>query len=242
MRGDTRSRRRVTKLALCSTRVDPRWASANLGIFICLRCSGIHRSLGVHISKVRSVDLDTWTPEHIAIMQAWGGNHRANQYWEHRTPEPGAYDDARIESFIRKKYEQQKWARAESPEVFLQSVSAARGDAAVTAPSAAAPPAVEVSVCHHHALVICAHHASIPASPHANNQHRKVRIKICWIYLYHRRRRRPWCHSNHRLSPHVPRHPLKRHVALRTLGGPTLTISTLPHRRLQRHITLLSVA
>jgi stromal membrane-associated protein len=47
--------------------VDPRWASANLGIFVCLRCSGIHRSLGVHISKVRSVDLDTWIPEHIDV-------------------------------------------------------------------------------------------------------------------------------------------------------------------------------
>lgn len=31
----------------------PRWASWNLGIFLCIRCAGLHRNLGVHISKVR---------------------------------------------------------------------------------------------------------------------------------------------------------------------------------------------
>jgi stromal membrane-associated protein len=47
------------KCADCRKR-DPRWASWNLGILICIRCSGIHRGLGVHISKVKSADLDTW--------------------------------------------------------------------------------------------------------------------------------------------------------------------------------------
>uniref|UniRef100_A0A673LU58 Arf-GAP with coiled-coil, ANK repeat and PH domain-containing protein n=1 Tax=Sinocyclocheilus rhinocerous TaxID=307959 RepID=A0A673LU58_9TELE len=42
---------------------DPRWASINLGILLCIECSGIHRSLGVHCSKVRSLTLDTWEPE-----------------------------------------------------------------------------------------------------------------------------------------------------------------------------------
>lgn len=45
----------------------PRWASWNLGIFLCIRCAGIHRNLGVHISKVKSVNLDTWTSEQIAV-------------------------------------------------------------------------------------------------------------------------------------------------------------------------------
>ena len=45
----------------------PRWASWNLGVFICIRCAGFHRNLGVHISKVKSVNLDSWTAEQIAV-------------------------------------------------------------------------------------------------------------------------------------------------------------------------------
>ena len=51
--------------------IGPRWASWNLGIFLCIRCAGIHRNLGVHISKVKSVNLDTWTPEQIAVSWNW---------------------------------------------------------------------------------------------------------------------------------------------------------------------------
>ncbi|KAM3834079.1 stromal membrane-associated protein 1-like [Diretmus argenteus] len=43
----------------------PRWASWNLGVFMCIRCAGIHRNLGVHISRVKSVNLDQWTPDQI---------------------------------------------------------------------------------------------------------------------------------------------------------------------------------
>lgn len=45
----------------------PRWASANLGIFVCIRCSGIHRNLGVHISFVRSVSLDEWKSKEVKV-------------------------------------------------------------------------------------------------------------------------------------------------------------------------------
>ncbi|RKO98187.1 hypothetical protein CXG81DRAFT_9576, partial [Caulochytrium protostelioides] len=61
----------------------PSWASINLGCVMCIECSGIHRSLGTHVSKVRSLSLDTsWTPEVIAIMTAMG-NTIVNQIFEH---------------------------------------------------------------------------------------------------------------------------------------------------------------
>uniref|UniRef100_A0A8C2XDH2 Arf-GAP with coiled-coil, ANK repeat and PH domain-containing protein n=1 Tax=Cyclopterus lumpus TaxID=8103 RepID=A0A8C2XDH2_CYCLU len=48
---------------------DPRWASINLGITLCIQCSGIHRSLGVHFSKVRSLTLDSWEPELLKVRE-----------------------------------------------------------------------------------------------------------------------------------------------------------------------------
>ncbi|XP_045583437.1 arf-GAP with coiled-coil, ANK repeat and PH domain-containing protein 2 isoform X2 [Procambarus clarkii] len=51
---------------------NPRWASINLGITLCIECSGIHRSLGVHYSKVRSLTLDAWEPEVLKVMGELG--------------------------------------------------------------------------------------------------------------------------------------------------------------------------
>ncbi len=54
------------------TAVDTTWASVSIGCFICLQCSGCHRSLGVHISKVKSLTLDKWDQENIRVMKLLG--------------------------------------------------------------------------------------------------------------------------------------------------------------------------
>ncbi|EPZ35780.1 Arf GTPase activating protein domain-containing protein [Rozella allomycis CSF55] len=66
---------------------NPDWASINLGILLCIECSGIHRSLGSHISKVRSFTLDTqsWTPSVIQYMKSMG-NTRFNSIYEGTLP------------------------------------------------------------------------------------------------------------------------------------------------------------
>lgn len=63
--------------------VDPDWASLNLGVLLCIQCSGVHRQLGVHMSKVRSCTLDVrvWEPSVVAMFKAWG-NERSNRVWE----------------------------------------------------------------------------------------------------------------------------------------------------------------
>jgi stromal membrane-associated protein len=57
------------------------WASINLGGFICFQCSGIHRNLGTHISKVRSLNLDQWNDDWVSNMERWG-NEKCKAYWE----------------------------------------------------------------------------------------------------------------------------------------------------------------
>uniref|UniRef100_A0AAR2J8E5 Arf-GAP with coiled-coil, ANK repeat and PH domain-containing protein n=1 Tax=Pygocentrus nattereri TaxID=42514 RepID=A0AAR2J8E5_PYGNA len=95
---------------------DPRWASINLGILLCIECSGIHRSLGVHCSKVRSLTLDSWEPELVKLM-CEVGNTVINQIYEGaceerglKKPSPNSSRQEK-EAWIKAKYVERKFLK-----------------------------------------------------------------------------------------------------------------------------------
>ncbi|XP_023239388.1 stromal membrane-associated protein 2-like [Centruroides sculpturatus] len=61
-------------------RKDPEWASYNIGIFLCTQCAGIHRNLGSHVSKVKSLRLDNWDLDQVKFMEEMGNKKAAQKY------------------------------------------------------------------------------------------------------------------------------------------------------------------
>lgn len=93
----------------CGSGVKTEWVSINLAIILCIECSGIHRSLGTHISKIRSLTLDinSFTPDIVELLLLVG-NRVANMVWEARLdpgikPTPQATREQRLK-FITAKY------------------------------------------------------------------------------------------------------------------------------------------
>jgi len=82
----------------------PMWASPTYGVFICLDCAGNQRRLGTHVTFVRSVDMDEWTPEQLAAMKL-GGNQRARQYFrDHGVTDMHQRQDQKYNSLTAKTY------------------------------------------------------------------------------------------------------------------------------------------
>ncbi|XP_038057058.1 arf-GAP with Rho-GAP domain, ANK repeat and PH domain-containing protein 1-like isoform X2 [Patiria miniata] len=96
---------------------DPDWASINLGICVCKNCSGLHRNLGVHVSKVRSLKMDTkvWTPALVQVMLKLG-NKNSNAFWEANLneDEKAMPDDTldRRKMYIVNKYSKKKYCQS----------------------------------------------------------------------------------------------------------------------------------
>ncbi|XP_055450312.1 arf-GAP with coiled-coil, ANK repeat and PH domain-containing protein 1 isoform X2 [Psammomys obesus] len=114
----------------------PEWASINLGVTLCIQCSGIHRSLGVHFSKVRSLTLDSWEPELVKLMCELG-NVVINQIYEARVdamavkkPGPSCSRQEK-EAWIHAKYVEKK---------FLTKLPEIRGRRGGRAPPRGHPP------------------------------------------------------------------------------------------------------
>ncbi|XP_054807633.1 ADP-ribosylation factor GTPase-activating protein AGD3 isoform X1 [Prosopis cineraria] len=92
---------------------EPDWASLNLGVLVCIECSGVHRNLGVHISKVRSLTLDVkvWEPSVISLFQSLG-NAFANSVWEELLQSRSAFQIDLVPTGL---------SRSDRPQVFFIS-------------------------------------------------------------------------------------------------------------------------
>lgn len=112
----------------CGSDAKVDWCSINLGILLCIECSGIHRSLGTHISKVRGLTLDTsFATQDIVEVLLLIGNRVSNMIWEAKLdrflkPSPHSTREQRLH-FITAKYSDRTYVQTPaapmSPDEYL---------------------------------------------------------------------------------------------------------------------------
>ncbi|KAL5121871.1 Protein gts1 [Pleosporales sp. CAS-2024a] len=98
---------------------NPGWASWSVGIFLCMRCAALHRKLGTHISKVKSLSMDKWDNAQVENMKRIG-NAESNKTYNPRNVKPQIpididEVDGAMERYIRQKYEQRVYMNDPRP-------------------------------------------------------------------------------------------------------------------------------
>ena len=76
---------------------NPKWASINNGILLCLKCAGIHRGFGLQISKIRSLQVDSWTEKQVKFLSQ-GGNLRFKNFLSEYNIEPSSSAELKYKS------------------------------------------------------------------------------------------------------------------------------------------------
>ncbi|MEQ2286529.1 Arf-GAP with SH3 domain, ANK repeat and PH domain-containing protein 1 [Ameca splendens] len=94
---------------------EPKWLSTNLGILTCIECSGIHREMGVHISRIQSMELDKLGTSELLLAKNVG-NSSFNEIMEANltspSPKPSPSSDMTVrKEFINAKYVDHKYAK-----------------------------------------------------------------------------------------------------------------------------------
>ncbi|XP_076828722.1 arf-GAP with SH3 domain, ANK repeat and PH domain-containing protein 1a isoform X2 [Brachyhypopomus gauderio] len=94
---------------------EPKWLSTNLGVLTCIECSGIHREMGVHVSRIQSIELDKLGTSELLLAKNVG-NNSFNEILEGKLPSPSpkptpSSDMTKRKEYINAKYVEHRFAR-----------------------------------------------------------------------------------------------------------------------------------